>query len=93
MEGGIIQSASWTLYEQLRFDKRRVTSFDWSTYPILRFSNVPEHIDVHLIDRPGTPFPGAGEASQGRHRPAWPMRSRMPPACACAIRRWPPAHA
>jgi CO/xanthine dehydrogenase Mo-binding subunit len=65
VEGGIIQSASWTMYEQMRFDKRRVTSFDWSTYPILRFSNVPERIDVHLIDRPGTPFLGAGEASQG----------------------------
>ncbi|OZI61996.1 xanthine dehydrogenase family protein molybdopterin-binding subunit [Bordetella genomosp. 11] len=65
VEGGIIQSTSWTLYEQLHFDKRRVTTFDWSTYPILRFSNVPEHIEVHLIDRPGTPFLGAGEASQG----------------------------
>jgi CO/xanthine dehydrogenase Mo-binding subunit len=65
VEGGIIQSASWALYEQLRFDKRRVTTFDWSTYPILRFSNVPERIDVHLIDRPGAPFLGAGEASQG----------------------------
>jgi CO/xanthine dehydrogenase Mo-binding subunit len=65
VEGGIIQSASWTLYEQLRFDKRRVTTFDWSTYPILRFSNVPERIEVHLIDRPGMPFLGAGEASQG----------------------------
>ncbi|ANN76856.1 xanthine dehydrogenase family protein molybdopterin-binding subunit [Bordetella flabilis] len=65
VEGGIIQSASWTLYEQVRFDTRRITSFDWSTYPILRFSSVPEHIEVHLIDRPGMPFLGAGEASQG----------------------------
>ncbi|OZI19955.1 aldehyde dehydrogenase [Bordetella genomosp. 9] len=65
VEGGIIQSTSWTLYEQLHFDKRRVTTFDWSTYPILRFSNVPDKIEVHLIDRPGAPFLGAGEASQG----------------------------
>jgi CO/xanthine dehydrogenase Mo-binding subunit len=65
VEGGIIQSASWTLYEKVLFDTRRITSFDWSTYPILRFSSVPEHIEVHLIDRPGAPFLGAGEASQG----------------------------
>ena len=42
-----------------------ITSFDWSTYPILRFSSVPGRIDVDLIDRPGTPFLGVGEASQG----------------------------
>jgi CO/xanthine dehydrogenase Mo-binding subunit len=65
IEGGILQSASWTLYEQLRFDKRHVKSYDWSTYPIMRFSQVPGAVEVHLIDRPGAPFLGAGEASQG----------------------------
>ena len=64
-EGGIIQSISWTLYESVSFDTTRVTSRDWSTYPILRFSNVPETIDVHIITRPGTPFLGTGEAAQG----------------------------
>ena len=48
-EGGIIQSISWTLYEAVSFDTRRITSRDWSTYPILRFSNVPDAIDVHVI--------------------------------------------
>jgi len=65
IEGGIIQSASWALFEQVRFDEHRIHTFDWSTYPILRFSDVPLKIDVHLIDRPGAPFLGAGEASQG----------------------------
>ncbi len=65
IEGGIIQSASWTLYEAVAYDKTRVTSRDWSSYPILRFAAVPESIDVHVIDRPGQPFLGAGEASQG----------------------------
>jgi CO/xanthine dehydrogenase Mo-binding subunit len=65
VEGGIIQSTSWTLLEQTQFDKRRITSYDWSTYPILRFSGVPASIEVHIIDRPGAPFLGAGEASQG----------------------------
>jgi CO/xanthine dehydrogenase Mo-binding subunit len=64
-EGGIIQSISWTLYEAVAFDTRRITSRDWSTYPILRFSNVPESIDVHVISRPGMPFLGTGEAAQG----------------------------
>jgi CO/xanthine dehydrogenase Mo-binding subunit len=64
-EGGIIQSISWTLYEAVAFDTTRVKSRDWSTYPILRFSNVPEAIDVHIISRPGSPFLGTGEAAQG----------------------------
>jgi nicotinate dehydrogenase subunit B len=65
VEGGILQSTSWTLLEQMQFDRRRVTSYDWSTYPILRFSGVPASVEVHIIDRPGMPFLGAGEASQG----------------------------
>ena len=65
IEGGVIQSASWTLYEELQFDTKRIRSFDWSSYPILRFSAVPKSVNVHLIDRPGTPFLGAAEASMG----------------------------
>jgi CO/xanthine dehydrogenase Mo-binding subunit len=64
-EGGIIQSLSWSLYEAVTFDATRITSRDWSTYPIMRFSNVPETIDVHIITRPGLPFLGTGEAAQG----------------------------
>ncbi|MBV7483253.1 molybdopterin cofactor-binding domain-containing protein [Bordetella sp. BOR01] len=65
IEGGILQSASWTLYEQVRHDRTGIRSYDWSTYPIMRFSDVPLKVEVHLIDRPGAPFLGAGEASQG----------------------------
>ena len=65
IEGGIIQSASWTLHEAVAFDEVRITSRDWSTYPILRFSDLPLSIEVHLIDRPGQPFLGTGEAAQG----------------------------
>ena len=64
-EGGIIQSLSWSLYEAVAFDTTRITSRDWSTYPIMRFSNIPEAVDVHIISRPGAPFLGAGEAAQG----------------------------
>ena len=65
IEGGIVQSASWTLLEEVTFDTTRVTSRDWGGYPILRFPQVPERIEVHIIDRPGQPFLGTGEAAQG----------------------------
>ncbi|HET7400204.1 MAG TPA: molybdopterin cofactor-binding domain-containing protein [Usitatibacter sp.] len=65
IEGAILQSASWTLYEAVAFDARRVRSVDWATYPILRFGAVPESVEVHLMDRPGMPYLGSGEAGQG----------------------------
>jgi nicotinate dehydrogenase subunit B len=65
IEGGIVQSASWTLREAVGFDATRITSRDWSTYPILRFADLPERVEVHLIDRPGQPFLGTGESAQG----------------------------
>ena len=65
VEGAILQSASWTLYESVSFDDTRITSIDWSTYPIMRFAAVPESVEVHLINRPGLPFLGAGETGQG----------------------------
>ena len=65
IEGAILQSMSWTLYESVTFDDTRVTSIDWQTYPILRFDAVPEKVDVHIINRPGQPFLGSGETGQG----------------------------
>jgi nicotinate dehydrogenase subunit B len=65
IEGAIMQSASWTLYEAVTFDESRITSIDWQTYPILRFDAVPDRIDVHIINRPGQPFLGSGETGQG----------------------------
>jgi CO/xanthine dehydrogenase Mo-binding subunit len=47
------------------FDDKTITSRDWSGYPIMRFASVPRSIDVHVITRPGMPFLGTGEASQG----------------------------
>jgi CO/xanthine dehydrogenase Mo-binding subunit len=64
IEGGAIQSTSWTVKEQVRFDQTRVTSNDWESYPILRFSEVPA-VEVVLLDQPGQPYLGAGEAAQG----------------------------
>jgi CO/xanthine dehydrogenase Mo-binding subunit len=61
-EGGAIHGASVALLEQVRFDRQRITSDGWETYPILRFSEVPQ-VRTELIDRPDAPFLGAGEAS------------------------------
>jgi nicotinate dehydrogenase subunit B len=65
IEGGIVQSASWTLCEELRFDTTRSLARDWASYPILRFPQVPDSVQVHVIARPGQPFLGTGEATQG----------------------------
>jgi nicotinate dehydrogenase subunit B len=65
IEGAIVQSTSWTLYESVTFDDTRITSTDWQTYPILRFDAVPDSIEVHIINRPGQPFLGSGETGQG----------------------------
>jgi len=65
IEGGILQSISWTTFEAAMWNDTRITSRDWSSYPILRFSHVPQTLEVQLIDRPGEPFLGTGEAAQG----------------------------
>jgi nicotinate dehydrogenase subunit B len=64
IEGGIIQSASWTLKESVRFDRTRVTTRSWADYPIVRFAEVPE-VEVVLLDQPTERFLGVGEGSQG----------------------------
>jgi nicotinate dehydrogenase subunit B len=64
IEGGAVQATSWTLKERACFDRRGATSTEWSSYPILRFSEVPP-VTVEVLDRPGEPSLGAGEAAQG----------------------------
>ncbi|MGB6862294.1 MAG: molybdopterin cofactor-binding domain-containing protein [Pseudolabrys sp.] len=63
LEGGILQSASWVLKEQVRFDNG-VTSFDWETYPVLKFSEVPE-IEIDLINTKDEVPLGVGEVTAG----------------------------
>ena len=64
IEGGMVQSTSWTLHEAVRFDRNSLTSRDWSSYPILTMPDVPD-IFVSLLDRNVEKSVGAGEASQG----------------------------
>jgi CO/xanthine dehydrogenase Mo-binding subunit len=62
IEGGIIQTLSRALHEEVQFDESRVTSGNWTSYPILRFPEAPP-VEVILIPRPEEPLWGAGEAS------------------------------
>jgi CO/xanthine dehydrogenase Mo-binding subunit len=63
-EGGMIQSASWTIMEQVQFDAQHITSRDWVSYPIMRFDQIPE-IEVVVLNQPHEKAMGAGEAAQG----------------------------
>src|SRR5947208_14628067 len=62
IEGSILQTLGRTLHEEVKFNRARVTSVDWATYPILTFPEVPA-VEVALIDRPSLAPLGAGEAS------------------------------
>jgi nicotinate dehydrogenase subunit B len=64
LEGGMIQSASWVLKEQVRFDNATAGPTDWESYPVLRFSEVPE-IEIELLDADTDVPLGVGEATAG----------------------------
>jgi CO/xanthine dehydrogenase Mo-binding subunit len=64
LEGGLIQAASWTLYESVAYDENGIISKDWENYPIMRFDNIP-NIKTVLINQPTQPFLGCGETVAG----------------------------
>ena len=64
IEGGAIQSTSWTLKEQVKLGARGIASLGWEDYPILKFSEAPP-VEVELASHPELPAVGAGEAAQG----------------------------
>ncbi|MGE5271057.1 MAG: molybdopterin cofactor-binding domain-containing protein [Thiohalocapsa sp.] len=65
LEGGIVQAISWALKEGVRLDAAGISSRDWESYPVLKFSEVPE-IMVELVDpRTDNPPLGIGEAAGG----------------------------
>jgi CO/xanthine dehydrogenase Mo-binding subunit len=63
-EGGVVQATSWTLKEQVRFDRTRITSRTWEDYPVITFSEAPK-IETVLIDRPDERSLGVGEGMVG----------------------------
>jgi nicotinate dehydrogenase subunit B len=64
IEGGVVQSTSWTLKEEVKFDRTGIRSRDWISYPILAMPEFPK-VEIELINRPDERPLGAGEASQG----------------------------
>ncbi len=63
--GGIIRAASWTLFDAVGFSPAEITARDWNSYLFLCFDAVRDVIEVNVIDQPGAPLLGAGEAAQG----------------------------
>lgn len=86
VEGNLIQSLSRALFEQVTFDESRITSADWDTYPILKFSDVPE-VEVVLIDHPEEPAVGAGEPASICTAPA--VANAIFAACGARVRQVP----
>jgi nicotinate dehydrogenase subunit B len=63
IEGNVVQGVSRTLWEEVKFDAKNVTTIDWMTYPILDITETPETIDVVLLNHPEIAPTGAGEPS------------------------------
>ena len=63
VEGCLIQGMSRALFEEVAFDHTGTTSLDWAAYPIARFADIPQVVEVELINRPDKPSVGAGEGA------------------------------
>jgi CO/xanthine dehydrogenase Mo-binding subunit len=84
IEGGCIQSTSWTLREAVAFDGTRILTRSWNDYPILRIDEVPA-VDVRLIDRRRTSARSCRRGFAGSRPPppsVTPSRTRRESACA-----------
>ena len=69
IEGGVIQSISRALKEEVAFDRSHITSLDWASYPIIRFDEIPDAIDIVLMSRPDLPPMRVGEPAS---ESVWP---------------------
>ena len=86
IEGNVVQGTSHALSEEVTFNRAKVTSIDWTSYPILDITEAPETVDIVLLSRPELPPAGAGESSIPRSPRPSPVPSSMRPASACAAR-------
>ncbi|MDB5583084.1 MAG: iorB2 [Bradyrhizobium sp.] len=86
LEGGLLQSLSWALKEKVRFDDKSILSRNWDSYPILGMGEAPP-TTVLIVDRPGSPFLGAGEAAQGPAGAA--LANAVADACGARVRDLP----
>ena len=69
IEGGVIQSISRALKEEVRFNRSRVTTLDWASYPIITFDEIPDNIEIVLVARPDLPPMRVGEPAS---ESVWP---------------------
>ena len=86
LEGGAVQGASWALFEAVEYGARGISSVDWEGYRIARFEDLPP-LTTELINRPGEPPLGAGEASSGPAGAA--IANAIARACGVRPRRMP----
>ena len=86
LEGGIVQGLSRALIEEVRFDASGVHARDWTSYPVIRFADIPP-IEIILIDRAGAPPVGSGEASTPVVAPA--LANALDDAIGIRLRRLP----
>ncbi|HYR83472.1 MAG TPA: molybdopterin cofactor-binding domain-containing protein [Terriglobia bacterium] len=87
IEGGVIQSISRALKEEVTFNRSRVTSLDWASYPIITFAEIPDEIDIVLIDRPDLPPMRVGEPAS---ETVWPgVANAIYDAIGMRLRRLP----
>jgi nicotinate dehydrogenase subunit B len=63
IEANLIQSLGRSLKEEVTFDRSNVTSVDWKTYPVARAADVPDRVEIVLINHLELPSSGAGEPS------------------------------
>jgi CO/xanthine dehydrogenase Mo-binding subunit len=63
IEGGLLQGMSRALIEEVTWNRRRITSVDWETYPSLRLDYEIPSIECVFVTPPGVPATGAGETA------------------------------
>jgi CO/xanthine dehydrogenase Mo-binding subunit len=69
LEGAVIQSISRALMEEATFNRSRVTSLDWASYPIIKFPDIPDEVEVVLVNQPDLPPMRVGEPAS---ETVWP---------------------
>jgi nicotinate dehydrogenase subunit B len=87
IEGGIIMNISRGLWEEVTFNRSRVTSLDWSSYRVMRFPEIPSSVEVVLLDRPNEPPQRVGEPAS---EVVWPALSNAIYDAAGVRMRWLP---
>jgi nicotinate dehydrogenase subunit B len=86
VKGGVVMGLSEALKEEVRFDKSKVTSTNWSRYEILTMEEMPE-IRVVQISREDKGFGGGSEAANAVVGPA--LAGAIFDATGTVVRRMP----